>query len=186
MLTINTWKMEEEQERKRYLLKRKLIWLSLLPLGILFWIVFSSCCFASIVINYNTKEIANIIYGEQSNPKATNALLNTYYHSKKKGETLEQSLKRQSCAYGFKSREYLKAKNNNLNEYEQKKYTKILKQVENFTPQGNWKYIKHESISFYNSFDEMIVKLRHKWGDSIDYKHSKLIEGQYYFKTLKG
>lgn len=174
MLTLDTWEDEASRERQEAKTKKDLIWIAKVALLV--------SCSMFFCLKSNANEITNIVYAEQSNPIATNALLNTYYSSKRKGETLEQSFKRQSCAYRFKSKQYKKARTGKLNEYERKIYKQIAKQVNNFTPSKNWKYVKHENIHFYNSFDEMIIKLKKKWGDNINYKNCKLIGDEYYFE----
>ncbi len=133
----------------------------------------------------DSHNIASIIYSEDSNPKSANALLQTYYKSKRKNENLEQSLKRQSCAFRFKSKQYQKAFNKNLNAFEKKIYNQILEEVKNFQPQKNWEYIKHESQHFYKNKIHMIQTLKTKWGNDVDYTQAKFISGQWYFPRSK-
>ncbi len=148
----------------------------------LFWIILVFMfIFAPAAKSNEIDAITAIIYGEQTNPKATNALLNTYYSSRKPYHSLLTTLQKNSCAYKHKSLQYTKASTQRLNKYEKKVYEKIKKQVKKFKPNRKWIYVKHESLSFYKNKAAMIAALKKKWGNEVDYSKAKLIEGQHYF-----
>ncbi len=138
------------------------------------------------VFNPNAKgdeihDITAIIYAEHSNPKATKALLNTYYSTGNHDQSLLEKIKENSCAYRFKSIQYTKAKSLKLNKYERQRYKKIYNQVKKFKPKKDWLYIKHESITFYKDQPEMIATLKKKWGNQVDYNRYIIIEKEYFF-----
>lgn len=150
------------------------------------WIMtFFLICFTDSARGDEVKDITDIIYAEHSNPKVTNALLNTYYSTRKPKDTLLKSLQKNSCAYRFQSIQYTKARRQLLTLYEKKVYTKIYLQVKNFKPDSKWKYVKHESPSFYKNKETMIAHLKQKWGNEINYNYAVLIEGEYFFSLRK-
>lgn len=126
------------------------------------------------------KLITSAIFAEQDNPKASRALLNTYYNLGK-GDVLK-GIKGHSSAYRLKSKRYKLAYSGNMNKTDLQTFQKIYNIVENFKPEKNWPYIKHESPHFYKGYADMVNKLKKKWGNEVEYDTAKLIEGQYYFK----
>ena len=102
---------------------------------------------------------------------------------KDKRESILATMRRVCSAYRKNSKQYLKARDNLLNEYERSVYCKLLNTIRDFYPDEDWKYIHHENLDLYKSREHAIDHLYRAWGGGVDYKNYKIVGKEAYFKA---
>lgn len=152
-----------------------------------------------VIAGHDIEEAVCIVFGEVTGDQpGWSATLNTYYKTKRSGETLIQNMKRVSSAYRTKSRQYRKCKGKDFNSLDWDAYNGIKDVVKNFKPDPDWPYIHHENMSictdrtasgrrkcFYDSYDQAIAHLTKAWGTNVDFKLAKRIGKETYFPAKK-